>query len=158
MNNLNLFINHEELTIKRVFPPPRQTARQGNKRRGAGFFCYFSCPPRKVAKKMADGNYLEIRKADFQTAITSFQENHQVWSRITMGKAPVERILKQALIFYHINTSTKHPPPPPPDFLGSSYGIRHLAIYGETLFPAVSKFPPAYRLPASSTTMASTAV
>ena len=39
---------------KRVFPPPRKTGGQGNKRRGAGFFCYFSCPPRKVEQKTVD--------------------------------------------------------------------------------------------------------
>jgi len=60
---LNSCINEEAPITKRVFPPPRQTARQGDTRRGAGFFCYFSCPPRKVEEKRADGNHFEIRKA-----------------------------------------------------------------------------------------------
>jgi hypothetical protein len=60
MNTLNSLINQEKLITKRVFPPPRKTGCQGKKRRGAGFFCYFSCPPRKVEEKLADGNHSGI--------------------------------------------------------------------------------------------------
>jgi hypothetical protein len=51
---------------------------------------YFSCPPRKVEEKMAGGNYLEIQKADFQTAITSFQGNHRVRAASQWAKPPPE--------------------------------------------------------------------
>ncbi len=33
---------------ERVCPPPRKPSGQGTPQRRAGFFCYFSCPSRKV--------------------------------------------------------------------------------------------------------------